>query len=142
MERSRLAMIMIGHAHYRAAIALFFLTLASTVVCNAATPTITQEGLLKKIESGAAPLILDVRTAGEYRAGHVPHAINIPHNELASRVTELFDAMDLEIVTYCERGPRAGYAESILQEAGFSTVRHLVGDMYAWRKNGLPIAYP
>jgi rhodanese-related sulfurtransferase len=142
MERSRLAMILIGHSHYRAAIAVFFLTLASAVVCNAATPTITQEGLLKKIESGAAPLILDVRTAGEYRAGHVPHAINIPHNELASRVTELFDAMDREIVTYCERGPRARYAESILQEAGFSTVHHLVGDMYAWRKNGLPIAHP
>jgi len=142
MERSRLAMIMIGHAHYRAAIVVFFLTLASAAVCNAATPTITQEDLLKKIESGAAPLILDVRTSGEYRAGHVLHAINIPHNELASRVTELFDVIDLEIVTYCERGPRAGYAESILQEAGFSTVRHLVGDMYAWRKNGLPIAYP
>ena len=142
MERSRLTMIMIGHPHYRAAIAVFFLTLASAVVCNAATPTITQEGLLTKIESGAALLILDVRTSGEYRAGHVPQAINIPHNELASRVTELFDAMDLEIVTYCEQGPRARYAESILQEAGFSTVRHLVGDMYEWRKNGLPIAHP
>jgi rhodanese-related sulfurtransferase len=132
---------MTGHAHYRAAIAVFFLTLASTFVCNAATLTITQEDLLKKIESGAALLILDVRTSGEYRAGHVPLAINIPHNELASRVTELFDAMDLEVVTYCEQGPRARYAESILQEAGFSTVRHLVGDMYAWRKNGLPIAH-
>ena len=142
MERSRLTMIMIGHPHYRAAIAVFFLTLASAVVCNAATPTITQEGLLTKIESGAALLILDVRTSVEYRAGHVPQAINIPHNELASRVTELFDAMDLEIVTYCEQGPRARYAESILQEAGFSTVRHLVGDMYEWRKNGLPIAHP
>jgi len=142
MEPSLSAKIMTGHPHYRAAIAVFFLTLASAVVCNAATPTITQEGLLKKIDSGTALIILDVRTSGEYRAGHVPLAINIPHNELASRVTELFDAMDLEIVTYCERGPRARYAESILQEAGFSTVRHLEGDMYAWRKNGLPIAYP
>jgi rhodanese-related sulfurtransferase len=142
MERNRLALIMKGHPHFRVAIAIFFLTLASASVCNAATPTITQEMLLKKIESATAPLILDVRTNGEYRAGHVPLAINIPHNELASRLTELFDAKDLEIVTYCERGPRARYSESILQEAGFTTVRHLVGDMYAWRKNGLPIEHP
>ncbi len=52
MERSRLAMIMTGHAHYRAAIAVFFLTLVSAVVCNAATPTITQESLLKKNRIG------------------------------------------------------------------------------------------
>ncbi len=64
MERRRLAIIMTGHAHYRAAIAVFFLTLGSAVVCNAATLTITQEDLLKKIESGAALLILDVRTSG------------------------------------------------------------------------------
>ena len=142
MERFRLARIWVGHVHNRAAIAVFFLTLASAVVCNAATPTIAQEGLLKKIESGAAPLILDVRTSGEYRAGHVPQAINIPHNQLASRLAELIDARDREIVTYCERGPRAGYAESVLQEAGFTAVRHLEGDMYAWRKNGLPIERP
>jgi rhodanese-related sulfurtransferase len=116
--------------------------LTSAVVCNAATPIITQEDLLKKLESGTAPLILDVRTPGEYRSGHVPQAINIPHNELASRLIELLDAKDREVVTYCERGPRAGFAESILQEAGFSAVRHLVGDMYAWRRNGLPIERP
>ena len=142
MERSRLAKIRTGRTRYGAAVAVFFVTLASAVVCNAATPTISQEDLLKKIESGEAPLILDVRTAGEYRSGHVPQAINIPHSELASRLAELAGAKDREVVTYCERGPRAGFAESVLQEAGFSAVRHLVGDMYAWRRRGLPIERP
>ncbi|MFQ5546223.1 MAG: rhodanese-like domain-containing protein [Acidiferrobacterales bacterium] len=142
MERSRLAKIRTGRTHYRAAIAVFLVTLASAVVCNAAKPIITQGDLLEKLESGTAPLILDVRTPGEYRSGHVPEAINIPHNELAGRLAELLDAKDREVVTYCERGPRAGFAESVLQEAGFSAVRHLVGDMYAWRRNGLPIERP
>ena len=141
MERSRLAKIRTGHAHYRAAIAVFFVTLASALVCNAATPTISQEDLLKMLEAGTAPLILDVRTPGEYRSGHVPQAINIPHNELASRLAELADAKGREVVTYCERGLRAGFSESVLQQAG-SAVRHLVGDMYAWRRNGLPIERP
>lgn len=142
MERSRLAKIRTGHTHYRAAVAVFFVVLASAVVCNAATPTISQKDLLKMLESGTAPLILDVRTPGEYRSGHVPQAINIPHNELASRLAELADAKNREVVTYCERGPRAGFAESVLQEAGFSAVRHLVGDMYAWRRSGLPVERP
>ena len=60
MERIRLAKIWVGYVHNRAAIAVFFLTLASAVVCNAATPTITQEVLLDKIASGTVPLILDV----------------------------------------------------------------------------------
>ncbi len=94
------------------------------------------------LESGTAPLILDARTPGEYRSGHVPQAINIPYNELASRLVELADAKDREVVTYCERGPRAGFAESVLQEAGFSAVRHLMGDMYAWRRSGLPVERP
>jgi len=108
MERSRLAKIRTGHTHYGAAVAVFFVTLASAVVCNAATPTISQEDLLKKIESGEAPLILDVRTPGEYRSGHVPHAINIPHNELASRLVEFAGAKDREVVTYREQGRGPG----------------------------------
>ena len=139
MERSRLAKIRTGRTHHRASIAVFFVALASAAVCSAATPTISQEDLLKMLESGTAPLILDVRTPGEYRSGHVPQAINIPHNELASRLAQLADAKDREVVTYCERGPRAGFAESVLQEAGFSAVRHLLGDMYAWRRRGLPV---
>lgn len=116
--------------------------LFSVAVCGAAEPTISQEALLNKLESGTAPLILDVRTPWEYRSGHVPQAVNMPHTELANRLAELADAKDREIVTYCERGFRTRIAESILREAGFSTVRHLVGDMYAWRRNGLPIERP
>ena len=139
MERSRFAKLRTGHTRYRPVIAVFFITLASAIVCNAATPTITQIDLLKKLESATAPLILDVRTREEYQSGHVPQAINIPHYQLPSRLTELLHAKDREVVIYCEVGPRAVFAESMLQKAGFSTVRHLAGDMHAWRRNGLPI---
>src|SRR5690606_10760521 len=42
--------------------------------------------LLELIGTDAAPLILDVRTPEEYAAGHVPGAINIPHDQMATRV--------------------------------------------------------
>ncbi len=138
--KSRATRIKTGHRHL-ATIALLFVMLTSGFV-SAATPIIKQEELLKKLELESAPLILDVRSPGEYQSGHVPQAINIPYNQLASRLGELSVAQDRQIVTYCERGPRAGIAEIILGHAGFTAVRHLEGDMYLWRQNGLPIERP
>ena len=128
--------------HHIAAIVLFLVALLSALACNAATPTIEQKELLQKIEAGSVLLIIDVRTRGEYQSGHVPQAINIPHFELQGRLAELPADKAREIVTYCERGPRAGVAEYILQQAGFTVIRHLQGDMYSWRQNKLPIELP
>lgn len=120
-------------------------TLLGSGVCSAAEkvpPIITQAALLEKLESSAVPLILDVRTPMEFRSGHVPKALNIPHTELAYRLNELANAKDREVVVYCERGPRSSFAESVLRKAGFTAVRHLDGDMFAWRRNGLPMERP
>ena len=83
-------------------------------------------------------LILDVRTREEFASGHVPGAVNIPHTEVASRLGELGADQSRPIVVYCERGGRAGQAESQLASAGFGDLRHLEGDMSAWRTSGRP----
>ena len=142
MRNFQLVKINSGNRPHKAAIAIFLVMLVNSLVCNAATPTVEQEELLQKIETGSAILIIDVRTRGEYQSGHVPQAINIPHFELQGRLAELPDDRGREIVTYCERGPRAGVAEYILQQAGFTAVRHLQGDMYSWRQNNLPVELP
>ena len=87
---------------------------------------------------GTAPLLLDVRTPEEYASGHVPGAVNIPHDQLGSRVNEIEAHRDQEVVVYCERGGRAANAAETLEAAGFITIRHLSGDMSAWRDAGLP----
>jgi rhodanese-related sulfurtransferase len=81
-------------------------------------------------------LILDVRTADEYAEGHVPGAINIAHSALASRIEEIKSYSDKPVVVYCRSGYRAGLAGDILQEANFSDVRHLDGDITGWQKAG------
>ena len=127
----------------RIAIILLALLLAPSFgLAGELPPTITQEALLKKLRTGRAPLILDVRTPAEYQSGHVPQAVNIPHLQLSNRLSELGDVKDQEVVIYCERGPRAGFAESVLHNAGFDNVRHLEGDMWAWRNAGLPTERP
>jgi rhodanese-related sulfurtransferase len=106
--------------------------------CGEAGTTITQDALLAQIESGSPPLLLDVRSSDEYRSGHVPGAVHIPHTELPARLSELGDVKSREVVVYCERGGRASTAEQTLRDAGFSQVLHLEGDMSSWRRNDLP----
>jgi len=96
--------------------------------------------LAERLGDVAAPLILDVRTGDEYRQGHIPGAVNIPHDELAARLSELPIARSEEVVVHCQRGGRARLAEAVLREGGYSNVRDLSGHWQAWQAAGLPVA--
>src|SRR5215510_15095611 len=67
-------------------------------------------------------VVLDVRTSAEYAEGHIPGAINIPHDELGKRVAELGNARDSDVVVYCKTGPRATEAIGVLEKQGFKRV--------------------
>lgn len=95
--------------------------------------------LLERLDDPDAPVVLDVRTPGEYELGHVPGAYNLPDQQVPSRIEELKQLQDREIVVYCEVGPRARWVESYLRNQGFTNVKHLQGDMAGWRRSGLPI---
>jgi pyruvate/2-oxoglutarate dehydrogenase complex dihydrolipoamide dehydrogenase (E3) component/rhodanese-related sulfurtransferase len=64
------------------------------------------------------PLLIDVRTPAEFSVGHIPEAVNIPVDEIRSRLGEL--PRDREIATYCHVGQRGYLAASILRQRGFS----------------------
>lgn len=88
-----------------------------------------------------APLIVDVRGASEYAAGHARGAVNIPLDALADRLGEL--PKDTPIVTYCNmnhpghsRGERAA---AVLGERGYAASA-LAGGFPAWQAAGLPVA--
>jgi rhodanese-related sulfurtransferase len=63
------------------------------------------------------PLLLDVRAANEFLAGHIPNAINVPIDELRLRLNEL--PHDRPIACYCQVGHRGYLAMRILRHAGF-----------------------
>jgi len=80
-----------------------------------------------------APVVLDVRTAEEFAAGHVPGAINRPHAEIAANPEAVLSlAKDADIVLYCGTGRRASVAVQALQAAGFKRLTHMSGDYPAW----------
>ncbi len=83
-------------------------------------------------------ILLDVRPAEEYCAGHLPQAISVPLAELSARLTE-FPA-DKEIIAYC-RGPYCVFADeaiSLLRAHGYQA-RRLEEAVADWRKLALPI---
>ncbi|ANE49922.1 rhodanese-like domain-containing protein [Flavisolibacter tropicus] len=65
--------------------------------------------------------ILDVRTPSEFAKGHVPGAINIPLEEIATRVFEL-RKMPKPIIAYCMNGNGSGIATSFLKKQGVAEV--------------------
>lgn len=81
--------------------------------------------------------VLDVRTPQEFAAGHVPGAVNIPHDQVATHLAEI--PKDEEIVLYCHSGRRAGLAAEELAANGYRQLAHLEGDMQGWQKAGLPV---
>ena len=104
--------------------------------------SITVGELAEQIQISQAPLILDVRSREEYARGHIRGALNIPHNQLGNRLSEIDAAKTDEIVVLCRSGQRAGVAEKVLIEAGYSDVRDLDGHMNAWVSGGYPIEQP
>ena len=96
----------------------------------------TREELLERLDDGAV-VVLDVRPAEEFCAGHVPGAVSVP----AETVADLLGALpaDAEIVAYC-RGPYCVLASEVLEflrKHGFRA-RRLEGGFPEWRAAGLP----
>ena len=85
-------------------------------------------------------VVLDVRSAREYRSGHIPGAIHIPYTRVAGRLDEVHQHRDGDIVIYCEAGVRARIAQNTLAKAGFQRVHHLIGDMAGWRRENRVVA--
>ena len=65
--------------------------------------------------------LIDVRTASEFRSGHVKGATNLPVNALRARIQEV-GATEEEIVLCCASGARSRSAAAILRSAGYSRV--------------------
>jgi rhodanese-related sulfurtransferase len=83
-------------------------------------------------------MLLDVRPKREYNNGHIPKAINIPPDELSSRLKKL--PKNKEYIAYC-RGPFCVFADeavSMLSKKGFKA-RRLVEGFPDWKSRGLKI---
>lgn len=74
--------------------------------------------------------VIDVRTSGEYEAGHIPGAENVPVNEFA-QAAATWD-LTQPVAVYCATGSRSASAVQTLEQLNFSQIYHLDAGMIAW----------
>jgi rhodanese-related sulfurtransferase len=72
-------------------------------------------------------LIIDVRSPEEYKAGHIPHAINMNITGFKDRLNELEGLKEFPIILYCNTGNKSGQVAEILVNNGFTNVTNGAG---------------
>ena len=94
----------------------------------------------EKIDNKQDIYLLDVRTVPEYdgNLGHIEGSVLIPLNELESRLEELEEQKEKEIIVICRSGNRSEIATNILRDKGFNAY-NMVGGITGWNGSGYPI---
>jgi rhodanese-related sulfurtransferase len=84
-------------------------------------------------------VVLDVRNQSEYDINHLYEATLIPLHELETRIDELAEQMNDEIIVYCGSGERSETASGILAGNGFTKVYNMLGGITAWIEAEYPV---
>lgn len=98
--------------------------------------SVAPRALREAMEAGEPLQVVDVRSAGEYAAGHIPGAVNIPLEEVESRLADL--ATHARVVVACQSGTRAAMACEMLAPKRPDLVQ-LEKGTDAWLAAGLPV---
>ena len=106
--------------------------------------SISPAALHGRIRGGQQAPLVDVRSAPEYRAGHVGGAHSVPLDELdpkdlPERIGTPSAGTDTPLFLTCQSGIRAQQAAESLREAGYHNLVLLRGGTEAWEKAGLPL---
>jgi rhodanese-related sulfurtransferase len=84
-------------------------------------------------------IVLDVRDAEEYAAGHIPNARHVPVADVEKRWKELEKLKQRPVIVSCRSGNRAAAAAAVLRKNGFAEVFPLKGGMQGWQQANMPV---
>ena len=86
------------------------------------------------------PTIIDIRTLGEFKAGHLENAIHIDFlkEDFPDAIQKL--NRDKPYLVHCQSGGRSSNSLKLWKTLGFTKIYHLDGGFLAWKKAGLPVA--
>ena len=108
------------------------------------SPLVTPAGLRAELAGAEPPVVVDVRTAKEFGAGHLPGAVNVPVDDLRDesvRAGYIRPLRGRRVIVYCKGGFRGHLAVRILKEQGITDVANVTGGWTSMRLEGeLPVA--
>jgi rhodanese-related sulfurtransferase len=107
--------------------------------CGSSTATNLGAADFQKRASEAGVIVLDVRSAGEFMAGHIANAINIDVEGMTfdSDIAKLDKSATYAV--YCHSGRRSGIAVGKMKDAGFKNLFNLTNGIQEWQAAGLPL---
>jgi len=93
--------------------------------------------LAEELNSKNPPLVLDIRTPGEWSSMHIHNSVNLPLSRLQERIAEV--PRDRRIAVHCAGGYRSSIAASLLHRYGITDLTELAGGITAWEAANLPV---
>lgn len=94
---------------------------------------ITVQQLKEKMDNKESFVLIDVREPWENEEFNIGGEL-ISVGDLMTKIPDLEKHKEEEVVVYCRSGNRSGMAQMILNSAGFSNVRNLIGGMLHWEQ--------
>ena len=103
-------------------------------------PDIEVAELKRKLDGGAAIMIVDVRNGDEFAGekGHIPGALNVPFADMPAVLETIARAKETPIAVNWVSAGRSERAARLMTEAGFRQVSVIRGGLAAWREAGFP----
>lgn len=114
-----------------------FVQLANTArgAIQCCDPTEVQQ----QLASNTPPVLIDVREANEWQAGHVQGAVHLSKGMLECKIEQLVPNPQTPIVLYCSGGYRSALAAYNLKQMGYDKVISMEGGFSLWQKLGYPV---
>jgi thioredoxin 1 len=118
---------------------LVLLLMASILVEAQTVRKLDPQNFNKKLSESKAPILVDVRTPGEFAQGHLANAIliDIKSDDFKSRVAKLDKTKP--VFVYCKAGSRSSSAVEVFTDLGFKEIYDLSGGINAWQSANMPI---
>ena len=84
-------------------------------------------------------VVIDVCEPGEYAAGHITGARNVPLSELESRLPQVVKNKAVPVILSCQSGMRSGRAVAVARKLGYEKAQNLSGGLRAWQAAQMPV---
>jgi rhodanese-related sulfurtransferase/glyoxylase-like metal-dependent hydrolase (beta-lactamase superfamily II) len=102
-----------------------------------ATERVSAPMLAEELASAHPPVVIDIRTPGEWAAGHITGSINLPLSQLKQHLDQV--PHDSRVAVHCAGGYRSSIATSLLSQRGITSLVELAGGITAWEAAKLPV---
>ncbi|OGP68225.1 MAG: hypothetical protein A2170_14520 [Deltaproteobacteria bacterium RBG_13_53_10] len=106
---------------------------------KAAIKTVSAADVKAAIDNKEKAVILDVRDAGEYSAGHLPGAVNVSRGTLEFNIWSKVADQNAKIYVYCKTAGRSALATKTLNDLGYKNAVLMDAQFEDWIKANYPV---